>query len=45
MDSGRAGADGQTATGTPMRNRFTMSRTGEMGYYGAVFEIEQEIPD
>jgi hypothetical protein len=45
MDSGHAGADGQTARSTPMRNRFAMSRTGEMGYYGAVFEITQEIPD
>ncbi len=45
MDSGRAGADGQTARGTRMKNRFTMSRMGEMRYYGAVFEIKKEIPD
>jgi hypothetical protein len=45
MDSGRAGADCQTARGTPMKNRFTISRTGEMAYYGAIFEIKKEIPD
>ena len=45
MDSGRAGADGQTAKGTPMKNCSAMSRTGEMGYYSAVFESEEEIPD
>ncbi len=27
-----------------MRNRFAMSRTGEMGYYGAVFKIKKKSP-
>jgi len=27
-----------------MKNRFTVSRTSETVYYGAVFEIKKEIP-
>jgi hypothetical protein len=27
-----------------MKDRFAMSRTGEMGYYGAVFKIKKKSP-